>query len=1334
MEGQLYPYAAGGTLPPAVEQAGYYSAPVTALSFDAAEELLHLGTEDGRVTVTHAPGLERYAGAHVHPHEYQVLTASPLENTHGGVVTVSAARACYTSGGCVKRWTVGAREGIDPNVNPLTCGAVDTHLLGGSGRAYVGRSGPEMLQIDIGTGKVSLTAELMPGTCTQGTSCIATGAARGLVACGGFGGELVMRDPRNKLRAETQLSSPAHAAGVTSVAAKGDLVVTCGLTSDRQGVVAVDHFVKVMDVRMGCRVLNVLQFPASAVCVSFDPKFNSTVVLGGQSGLVQTQDADRGGAGYQGAGFFSQAALGLSHGQRLTSMCASSSGEAFAFGDTAGYVHLWSVNDTPVVNAYTVHAEDPPRFADCVQRSFEVLQYEMAKMQLTQLGQPPPPAPASVFTADERGFVPEAQFHEAEDGGVSAPLSYVDPSTTVAVGRCPHIVPKAVLETARFVDFVGYAPNPHFRRGGVKGEAYRKAAPLRNKRAESKSAAAEAKRAAISKSKLFTQVGDRHGANATSPLPPLYHRVEVRLSANRVRFEEFDFSEHNRTKLVGLVNDLANCYVNPVLQTLHFTPELRAEVLMGHACDREFCLTCELGFLSYMLAQPPTKGAGTHSSSSSTAQPLNFLRTLRQVREAAALGLIEGRDELETRLDQSKPRRAQAFQRFILEQLHKEDSDSVGDKSGKAGDNPTGCVERLFALVSTQTHTCAQCSRVDQRESRSFQLDLQYPDKKVWRKGSVNNPSFSQCLSKSLCTSVEVRAWCEGHQAYTRMAQRKLPKRLPQVLSVNLGMRDPDDLRWWGADVDVHVLSAAASAPVEKHWLPQYIRVEVGDVGASKQAGEGVRVTQSADDVELLTGEGVTYELTSLTCLARRPAEEDDDDSPGGGLDETGAKKLAGHLLSFIKVTPPYVPVRGRFDGAPSPPKGESPGVSPLNQAAAMRAAENDGGERSDDAEASKPVEADDPPSTPASGLAAALAAGEAMYGENSGFQGITPSRVENKTHLDTDWLLFNDFCITPVEAKEVTRVYGVAKLPTLCQYTRMDRPTPKPLPPSPITADVYRNLTLDANLDLRRLPFRPFDYESEMETPGTGTLLGIDAEFVSLAPAVSELSAEGEEIVVQPVRLGLARVSVVRGDHDHPKRLTPIIDDYIRAVEPVYDYLTRFSGLVPGDLDPVTSKRHIVQLKHAYIKLRYLIDAGCVFIGHGLKQDFKMINVVVPPGQIIDTVELFHFKRQRKLSLRFLASYLLKADIQKDTHDSIEDARTAVRLYEKYLEMRKDGEEAFREKLLEIYKFGKAHGFTGEKRPDQTAAAAPPPPPGPPPAPPLPAGAPPFPVPPPRE
>ena len=138
----------------------------------------------------------------------------------------------------------------------------------------------------------------------------------------------------------------------------------------------------------------------------------------------------------------------------------------------------------------------------------------------------------------------------------------------------------------------------------------------------------------------------------------------------------------------------------------------------------------------------------------------------------------------------------------------------------------------------------------------------------------------------------------------------------------------------------------------------------------------------------------------------------------------------------------------------------------------------------------------------------------------------------------------------------------------------------------------------------------------------GPGTVLGIDAEFVSLAPAVKEPNPEvpdGPEIVVQAARLGLARVSVVRGGVRSVKdgssgtssapstNLVPVIDDYIRAVEPVHDYLTRFSGLVPGDLDPALSKHHIVELKHAYLKLRYLVDAGCVFVGHGLKQDFKV-------------------------------------------------------------------------------------------------------------------------------
>ena len=66
---------------------------------------------------------------------------------------------------------------------------------------------------------------------------------------------------------------------------------------------------------------------------------------------------------------------------------------------------------------------------------------------------------------------------------------------------------------------------------------------------------------------------------------------------------------------------------------------------------------------------------------------------------------------------------------------------------------------------------------------------------------------------------------------------------------------------------------------------------------------------------------------------------------------------------------------------------------------------------------------------------------------------------------------------------------------------------------------------------------------------------------------------------------------------------------------------------------------------------------------------------------------------RGRKLSLRFLVSRLLgNADFQSSEHDSVEDARAALALYEKWRELKREGK--LEETLEALYEYGRSHGF----------------------------------------
>jgi PAB-dependent poly(A)-specific ribonuclease subunit 2 len=227
-------------------------------------------------------------------------------------------------------------------------------------------------------------------------------------------------------------------------------------------------------------------------------------------------------------------------------------------------------------------------------------------------------------------------------------------------------------------------------------------------------------------------------------------------------------------------------------------------------------------------------------------------------------------------------------------------------------------------------------------------------------------------------------------------------------------------------------------------------------------------------------------------------------------------------------------------------------------------------------------------------------------------------------------------------------------------------------------------NLQSDDSTTFRRLV-------PPIEAPHPGTIVGIDAEFVALQQEEINMTADGTRETIRPSRLGLARVSVLRGTGQDAD--LPFIDDYIAMQEPVIDYLTEFSGIRPGDLERGSSLHMLVSLRVAYKKLWLLLNLGCIFVGHGLIKDFRTINIHIPKNQVIDTVELFHIKsRGRKISLRFLAWILLHEDIQSGMHDSIEDARTALRLWRKYLEYTDAG--VLEQQLDFIYKEGMKYKF----------------------------------------
>lgn len=152
---------------------------------------------------------------------------------------------------------------------------------------------------------------------------------------------------------------------------------------------------------------------------------------------------------------------------------------------------------------------------------------------------------------------------------------------------------------------------------------------------------------------------------------------------------------------------------------------------------------------------------------------------------------------------------------------------------------------------------------------------------------------------------------------------------------------------------------------------------------------------------------------------------------------------------------------------------------------------------------------------------------------------------------------------------------------------------------------------------------------------------LALDCEFVGIG-------AHGKEHM-------LARVSIVN------ERSEVILDTYVKPQKAVIDYRTEISGIRPelmAEGQDYGAVRETVKL----------LLQGRILVGHALKNDLLVLNLRHPRNMTRDTARFNPIARRIRAlgtpSLKNLSKLILGEEIQTGTHDSIQDATAAMKIY----------------------------------------------------------------------
>jgi len=197
---------------------------------------------------------------------------------------------------------------------------------------------------------------------------------------------------------------------------------------------------------------------------------------------------------------------------------------------------------------------------------------------------------------------------------------------------------------------------------------------------------------------------------------------------------------------------------------------------------------------------------------------------------------------------------------------------------------------------------------------------------------------------------------------------------------------------------------------------------------------------------------------------------------------------------------------------------------------------------------------------------------------------------------------------------------------------------------------ELQMNLYPMDNLPIYEDYLKTSDYKPTKTQSIKDLILGVDCEMVR--------TCQGME---------LARLTVINFDYE------VIYDEFIKPENPIDDYLTKYSGITVEHMNNATKG-----LKDAQQDFLKFCNADTFLVGHSLENDLQSLNII--HEKIIDTSVLYMNTKGYKSSLKNLSHHYLHIDIQKGSHDSAEDAKSALALAKFKIEIL-DNFESFVEK-----------------------------------------------------